>query len=264
MRIKQIREAIEQLIDLSRQQTLKELNAIKHIGIDDEKKAVILIITIGALGGQAEHSLKKEIARTIKLGLGYQGVRIQFEEEKCVISSKTKFIIIASGKGGVGKTTITVNLATALARIGKKVAIIDADIHCSMVPRMMEMEITQPDITEQGRIRPFNKNGIEVMSTEFFSEKGKPILWRGALIKSMLSNFFFQVDWNPELEYVLIDMPAGTGDAMNDISEMIPSASVLLITTPHPVATEITVKTGLGYKELHHELIGLVENMSYY
>ncbi len=127
-----------------------------------------------------------------------------------------------------------------------------------------EMNIIQPDITEQGRIRPFVKNGIEVMSTEFFSEHGKPILWRGALIKSMLSNFFFQVDWSPELEYVLLDMPAGTGDAMNDISEIIPSALVLLVTTPHPVATEIVIKTGMGYRELHHELIGIVENMAYF
>lgn len=264
MRIRQIRESIEQLVDLSRQQTLKQLGAIKHIGIDDEKKTVILIVTIGVLGGAAEHQLKKDLARVVKIDLGYRGIKIQLEEEKRIISNKTKFILVASGKGGVGKTMVTINLAMALARLEKKVAIIDADIHCSCIPKMLDMPIAQPEITEQGRIVPFKYQGIEVMSTEFFSEHGKPILWRGALLKSMLTNFFFQVQWNPNLEYVIIDMPAGTGDAMNDVSEIIPSALVLLVTTPHPVATEITIKTGLGYRELHHELIGLVENMAYY
>ena len=263
MKIRQIREAIENLIDYSRHQSLKELNAIKHIGIDEDKKTVILIITIGAKGGVAEQSLRKELAKVIKLQLGYRGIKIQLEEERRIINSKTKFILVASGKGGVGKSMVSINLALALRRLQKKVALIDADIYCGTIPKMLEMEIIPPEITEQGRIIPFKKDGIEVIATEFFSEPGKAILWRGNLLKSMLSNFFFQVEWNPQLEYVIIDMPAGTGDIMSDISEMIPRALVLLVTTPHIIATDITIKTGNGYRELHHEIIGLVENMAY-
>lgn len=263
MKTKQIRESIEGITDYSRQQTLKELNAIKYIGIDEEKKSVILIITIGAKGGSAEQALRRELARIIKLGLGYRGIKIQLEEERQIINSKTKFILIASGKGGVGKSMVTVNLAVALARLGKKAAIIDADVYCSTIPKMLEMEIVPPEITEQGRIIPFKNFGLEIMSTDFFAEEGKPILWRGNLLKSILSNFFFQVEWNPNLEYVIIDMPAGTGDIMSDISEMLPRALVLLITTPHPIATDITIKTAHAYHELHHEIIGIIENMAY-
>jgi ATP-binding protein involved in chromosome partitioning len=264
MNTKFIREKIENLVDASRNQTLKELKAIKHIGVDNEREIVILIITIGEAGGPNETRLRHELAKIIKLDLGFKGIKIQFEEEKKIINQKTKFIIIESGKGGVGKSVITANLAYALTRQNKKVGIIDADIYGSSIPDILEMDIQTPEIDENERIIPFKKFGIDVVSTEFFAEKDKPILWRGSQLKSLLSNFFFKVAWDKEIEFILIDAPSGTGDVMLDLKLIVPSSEVILVTTPHTVDSHITTKTGFGALELNHKIIGVIENMAYY
>jgi ATP-binding protein involved in chromosome partitioning len=259
-----IREKLENLIDESTNSTLKATNAIKHIGIDDEKNVVILIIRIGQLGTDAEKNLRHQIAKIIKLDLGFNGVKIQFEEDKKVISPTTKFIIVASGKGGVGKSTVAANLAYALRRMGKIVGIIDADIYGASIPDILEMPYVDPDINEEERIIPFQKFGMEVISTEFFAEREKAILWRGSQLKSLLTNFFLQVAWNPKMEYIIIDAPSGTGDVMLDLKNIVPSAEVLLVTTPHELDAHMTIKTGLGFMELNQSIIGIVENMAFY
>lgn len=264
MNTKIIREKLEFLIDESRNKTLKELKSIKHIGIDDDRNIVILLIRIGILGGDAENHLRHEIAKIIKLKLGFKGVKIQFEEDKKIINKEVKFIIIASGKGGVGKSTVSVNLAYALRNIGKKVGIIDADVYGATIPDLLEMELKDPDLDEHEKIIPFTIHDIEVVSIEFFSERDKPILWRGSQLKSLVSNFFMKVAWNPKIEYIIIDAPSGTGDTMLDIKSIVPNAEVILVTTPHPIDAHITLKTGLGFKKLKQNIIGIVENMSYY
>lgn len=264
MNINIIRERLENLIDESTNSTLKETNAIKHIGIDDERNIVILIIKIGMLGTDAEKNLRHEIAKIIKLDLGYKGVKIQFEEDKKIINKKTKFIIVASGKGGVGKSIIAANLAYALSRLGKKVGIIDADIYGATIPDLLQMPFSDPDINENEKIIPFKKYGIEVVSTEFFAERNKAILWRGSQLKSLLSNFFMQVAWDPQIEYIIIDAPSGTGDVMLDLKTIVPNAEILLVTTPHAIDAHMTIKTGLGFMELKQKIIGIIENKAYY
>lgn len=267
MNTKEIREKIEVIVDKSTGLTLKESKGIKHIGIDPEKKIVILIVAIGKTGDESEKYMRRELARIIKLDLGFDGVKITIEEKRkleSVTNRNVKFIIVSSGKGGVGKSTVAVNIAYALKRKGKKVAIIDADIYGSSIPKMLEMTHAYPTANDDGKIVPFNAFGIEIMSTEFFAEEGKPIIWRGAMLNSMMDNFFYEVNWDKNLDYMIIDSPPGTGDISLDLRTIVPNAEALLVTTPHLAASHVAIKAGYAAKQLGHDIIGVIENMSYY
>ena len=263
MTTKEIRAKIEGLVDESKGKTLKELNAIKHIGIDPETEIVILIIKIGRLGDDAEKKLRRELAKIIKIDFGFTGLKVQFEEDKKPIGQKAKYIIVASGKGGVGKSFAAANIAYALSRKNKKVAIIDADIYGASIPQILGMNQSEPLTTDTGRILPLRAHGMDIISTEFFAEENQPVMWRGSMLKSMINSFFFQVDWDPFLDYVIIDTPAGTGDVMMDLKTIIPTAEVIIVTTPHEAASHVATKAAVGYHDLQHDIIGIIENMSY-
>lgn len=267
MTTKEIKERLEILIDPFTNKKLSETAAIKHIGIDPEKKMVILIIAISRTGGEEEKTLRREIAKICKLELGFTGVKIQFEEKRkieSIANRNIKFIIISSGKGGVGKSTVACNLAYALTRKRRKVGIIDADIYGSSVPQILEMKHTYPQANEAGKIIPFTSYGIEVMSTEFFAEPGKPVIWRGAMLNSMMNNLFYEVNWSKDLDYMIIDSPPGTGDIALDLRTIVPDAEVIIVTTPHLAASHVATKAGVAAKQLKHNILGVIENMSYY
>ncbi|ULL13419.1 DUF59 domain-containing protein [Paenibacillus sp. H1-7] len=171
------------------------------------------------------------------------------------------FIAIASGKGGVGKSTVTVNLAVALARLGKKVGLIDADIYGFSVPDMMGIE-DKPELVGN-RIVPIERFGVKVISMGFFVEENTPVIWRGPMLGKMLRNFFQEVNWG-DVEYVLLDLPPGTGDVALDVHQMIPQSKEIIVTTPHATAAFVAARAGAMAKHTNHEIIGIVENMSYY
>ncbi|WP_028595162.1 Mrp/NBP35 family ATP-binding protein [Paenibacillus assamensis] len=175
-------------------------------------------------------------------------------------SSKVAFIGVASGKGGVGKSTVTVNLAVALARQGKKVGVIDADIYGFSVPDMMGIE-DRPIIQDE-QVIPIERFGVKVMSMGFFVEDNSPIVWRGPMLGKMLRNFFQEVNWG-ELDVVLIDLPPGTGDIALDIHQMIPQTKEIIVTTPHSTAAFVAARAGAMAITTKHEIIGVVENMAY-
>lgn len=259
-----IRKQIETLTDESRHDTLKNLNAIKHIGIDSERNVVVLIIEIGMMGGEAEAHLKRQLAKIIKLDLKFNGIKISFQEAKNfqnIFNENTKFIIVASGKGGVGKSMVACNLGYALTRLGKKVGIIDADIYGASVPKYLEMPCFNPQTNNKNKIIPFLSFGMEFISTEFFADEGQPIVWRGSVLKNMVNNFFYQVAWSKELDYVIIDAPSGTMDVLLDMSNIIPKAECLIVTTPEKTSAFISSKLGVAFKDMKHEIIGIVENM---
>lgn len=267
MTTQEIRKHIEMLVDESTGQTLQETNAIKHIGIDPEKNIVVLILAIGRTGGDAEKNLRRELAKIIKLDLGFTGVKLQIEEKRkieSIVNRNVKFIIISSGKGGVGKSTVAANLAYALTRLGKKVALVDADIYGSSIPKILEMQHHYPNASEDGKILPFEAYGMEIISTEFFAEVGKPIIWRGAMLNSMMNNFFYEVKWHKNIDYMIIDSPPGTGDIALDLRTIIPTADALLVTTPHLAASHVAIKAGYAAQQLGHNILGVIENMSYY
>lgn len=175
--------------------------------------------------------------------------------------SKTKFVAVASGKGGVGKSTVTVNLAVALARLGKKVGIMDCDIYGFSVPDMMGLE-GEPQLAGD-KIIPPERFGVKVISMGFFVQDNAPVIWRGPMLGRMLRNFFNEVEWG-EIEYMLLDLPPGTGDVALDVHQMIPHSKEILVTTPHATAAFVAARAGAMARHTNHDIIGVVENMSYY
>ncbi|MGG6312171.1 P-loop NTPase [Paenibacillus macerans] len=175
--------------------------------------------------------------------------------------SGVHFIAVASGKGGVGKSTVTVNLAVALARQGKKVGLIDADIYGFSVPDMMGIE--EAPLVEDGEILPVERFGVKVMSMGFFIQDNNPVIWRGPMLGKMLRQFFSDVRWG-ELDYLLLDFPPGTGDIALDVHQMIPQSREIIVTTPHATAAFVAARAGTMALRTEHEVLGVVENMAYY
>ncbi|OAB43991.1 Mrp/NBP35 family ATP-binding protein [Paenibacillus antarcticus] len=175
--------------------------------------------------------------------------------------SGVHFIAIASGKGGVGKSTVTVNLAVALARQGKRVGLIDADIYGFSIPDMMGLE--EGPIIEDELILPVERFGVKVMSMGFFIRENSPVIWRGPMLGKMLRQFLGDVGWG-ELDYLLLDLPPGTGDVALDVHQMLPQCKEIIVTTPHATAAFVAARAGAMAIQTNHEILGVVENMSYY
>lgn len=178
-------------------------------------------------------------------------------------TSNTRVLGITSGKGGVGKSSVTVNLAIALAQLGHKVAIIDADVYGFSVPGMIGAT-EDPDLTEDQRIVPPCVHGVTVVSIGFFVEEDKPVMWRGPMLHKALSQFLTDVEWEDGIEFVLIDMPPGTGDVAMSMSQLLPNAEVFVVTTPQPAAQVVAQRSGAMAKEVGLSVAGVIENMAWF
>ncbi|BFH65417.1 Mrp/NBP35 family ATP-binding protein [Paenibacillus azoreducens] len=183
------------------------------------------------------------------------------EKNELLNDPDVHFIAVASGKGGVGKSTVTVNLAAALARQGKKVGLIDADIYGFSVPDMMGIE--EGPVVVDGSIVPVERFGVKVMSMGFFIRENNPVVWRGPMLGKMLHQFFGDVNWG-ELDYLLLDLPPGTGDIALDVHQMLPQSKEIIVTTPHATAAFVAARAGAMAIQTQHEILGVVENMAYY
>lgn len=274
----QVIELIEKLNDPIVNLPLKETGGVKEVSIKEEKNHVSVKIGIAKLGGQEQLDLQMKIVEVLKEN-GANTVGLRFEqlddealeqfrgqsssEIERLISpdDKVKFIAIASGKGGVGKSTVSVNLAVALARLGKRVGLVDADIYGFSVPDMMGIS-EKPEI-EGNRIKPVERFGVKVISMAFFVEENTPVIWRGPMLGKMINNFFQEVNWG-ELDYILLDLPPGTGDVALDVHTMLPKSKEIIVTTPHPTAAFVAARAGAMALHTDHEILGVVENMSYF
>lgn len=171
-------------------------------------------------------------------------------------------IAVASGKGGVGKSTVTVNLATALAKLGYKVGIIDADVRGFSVPRILGVT-DKPKAVSKTEIIPPEVKGIKVISMGSFVGENEAVIWRAPLLGGALEQFFKDVRWG-ELDYMLLDLPPGTGDMPLNIMQKVPHAQTLVVTTPQVTATKVAGRIGAMADKMDHEVLGVVENMAYY
>src|SRR6056297_1008144 len=171
-------------------------------------------------------------------------------------------IAVASGKGGVGKSTVTVNLATALAELGYKVGIIDADVRGFSVPRIIGIT-EKPKAVDEKEIIPPEAHGIKVISMGSFVSENSPVIWRAPLLGGALEQFFKDVHWG-ELDYLLLDLPPGTGDMPLNIMQKVPHADILVVTTPQVTATKVAGRIGKMAEKMEREVLGVIENMSYY
>ena len=260
MKIEENKKALEEIYDESRGATLKELNAIKHVGINDEKDTVVLIVETLEKSSKAEDLLKRKIAKVIKIDLGFSGVRIQFEEAKDASKALKNVILIAGLEGGAGKSTFTINLAYSLKKAGKKVAIIDADIYGASIANMLKATDSGLNVNSANKIIPPIYDNMQIMSIDFFSEPTEPLMWRGEMLSSMINNYLFQVEWDKDTDYTLIDMPSTTGDTLLDVASYVPSASAIILSTEDRNGAHLSYKTYKAIKELNLDLIGFVVN----
>ncbi|MBB6455137.1 ATP-binding protein involved in chromosome partitioning [Salirhabdus euzebyi] len=275
----QVIDILKKFKDPYLHKTFEETNAIQEITIKEEKNHVSVKLAIGNPNSKEQMQLQQEIVAALKKeGVTTVGLRFsklpddvmgKYEEaakkqqEASLLggTSKTNFIAVASGKGGVGKSTVTVNLAVALARLGKKVGIIDADIYGFSVPDMMGIE-NRPQVRGE-KIIPVERFGVKVVSMGFFVEDNSPIIWRGPMLGKMLTSFFKEVEWS-DLDFLLLDLPPGTGDMALDVHAMLPSSKEIIVTTPHPTAAFVAARAGQMALQTDHEILGVVENMSYF
>lgn len=273
-----VRETLSGLQEPFIHKTLGELNAIEEVKIKEEKNHVSVKVLIAKTGTAEQLQLQTQVVTLLKeagattVGIRFaelpESVLAEFrqaagEEDKGLLSpdSKTTFIAIASGKGGVGKSTVSVNLAVSLARLGKKVGLIDADIYGFSVPDMMG--ITSRPVVRGERIIPVERFGVKVISMGFFVEDNAPIIWRGPMLGKMLNSFFGEVEWG-ELDYLLLDLPPGTGDVALDVHAMLPACKEIIVTTPHPTAAFVAARAGSMAIRTEHEILGVIENMAYF
>ncbi len=176
-------------------------------------------------------------------------------------NSSTRVIAIASGKGGVGKSSITTNLAIALAKAGKRVAAVDADVWGFSMPRMLGVD--HPPDVEGEKIIPPVKHDVALISMGYFAREDQPIMWRGPMLHKALEQFLTDVQWN-DPEYLLIDMPPGTGDVSLSIAQFLPRSELIVVTTPQIAAQSVAQRAAFMAKSVDLTLTGVIENMSYF
>lgn len=279
--VNQVKEIVGALKDPIIDVPLKESEGIVDVSIKDNINHVSVKVAMAQLGGQPQLDLQMAIVKALKEN-GANTVGIRFEElpgevveryigkgsekpktieELLSQNNPVEFISIASGKGGVGKSTVAVNLAVALAREGKKVGLVDADIYGFSVPDMMGID-ERPGIDGK-EIIPVERHGVKVISMAFFVEENAPVIWRGPMLGKMLTNFFTEVQWG-ELDYLFLDLPPGTGDVALDVHSMLPSSKEIIVTTPHPTAAFVAARAGAMAKHTEHTILGVIENMSYF
>jgi ATP-binding protein involved in chromosome partitioning len=184
----------------------------------------------------------------------------QAEQPKVPIAGVQNLIAVGSGKGGVGKTTVSVNLAVALSRLGHKVGLLDADVYGPNVPLMMGVRAQPQAIGE--RIQPLEKDGLRIMSMGFLNPGDKPLVWRGPMLHSVIQQFLRGVDWG-QLDYLIVDLPPGTGDVQLSLIQTAPLTGAVVVTTPSEVSLEDARKAIHMFQQVRVPILGLVENMSY-
>ena len=242
------------------------LNMVKELEIADSNVAIKIELTTPAC------PLKDEIERNIHSVLADLGAsevvvtwgamvrRAQPVQAQQLLPGVKNIIAVASGKGGVGKTTVSANLAVALAMEGASVGLLDADITGPNVPLMLGVE-GAPTASAEGKITPLERYGVKVISIQFFVPEGQPIVWRGPLVGGAIQQFLRDVDWG-ELDYLVIDLPPGTSDAQLTLAQAVPISGAMLVTTPQDVAVLDVTKALAMFRRMSVPVIGIVENMS--
>lgn len=273
---------LSEIDDPELRKSLTELDMVKSVNITDGD------VTVGITLTTPECPQKEKIVDDVTKGIsripGVTSIKVEFDamtdKQREVLKQKLghstkgspstvnveniaqRFIAIASGKGGVGKSTITANLAAALARLGRRVGLLDADVYGFSIPHMLGVH-GQPTAIDN-KIVPLHKgDNIQVVSMGFFVKSDEPVIWRGPLLHKAITQFLTDVMWD-NLDYLLLDLPPGTGDVTITIAQAIPSAELLVITTPQSAATNVASRVAKMAEKTKLKVIGVIENMAYY
>jgi ATP-binding protein involved in chromosome partitioning len=242
------------------------LDMVKDVAIDGTAIAFTIELTTPAcplkdeIEGNARAVLANLGAETVEITWGAMVRRAQPRQAEQLLPGVKNVIAVASGKGGVGKSTVSVNLAVALAQAGASVGLLDADITGPNIPMMMGIE-GQPKATDNNKIAPLERHGVKTISIQFFVPEGQPIVWRGPLVGGAIQQFLRDVEWG-DLDYLVIDLPPGTSDAQLTLAQAVPISGAVLVTTPQEVALSDVTKALAMFKRMSVPILGLVENMT--
>jgi ATP-binding protein involved in chromosome partitioning len=241
-------------------------NMVKDLVVDGSRVAFTIELTTPAcpLKDQIEAEVRAALAplgpERIDVSWGAMVRRSTPSQPQQLVPGVKNIIAVASGKGGVGKSTVSVNLAVALARDGASVGLLDADITGPNIPLMMGLE-GMPKAGSDNRIIPLERHGVKVISIAFFVPEGQPIVWRGPLVGGAIQQFLRDVDWG-DLDYLVIDLPPGTSDAQLTLAQSVPISGSVLVTTPQDVSISDVSKALAMFERMSVPVIGVVENMS--
>jgi ATP-binding protein involved in chromosome partitioning len=268
----QVFEALSNVEEPDLKKDLVTLNMIQNVHVDGNHVSFSVILTTPAcpLKAMIENACRNAILYFIS-----KDAIVHIDMTSKVTSQKNtgvpgikNIIAVASGKGGVGKSTIAVNLALSLAKTGAKVGLIDADIYGPSIPIMFDLEGARPkarDVDGKSRIQPIEKYGIKLLSIGFFTDPNQPVPWRGPMVSTAVKQLFNDADWG-ELDYMVVDLPPGTGDIHITVTQTFPVTGAVIVTTPQKVALS-DAKKGIGMfmmNAINVPILGIVENMSYF
>ena len=260
--------ALSAVQDPELHQDLVSLNMVQDIRIDGDAVSLKVILTTPAcpLRSQIESEVTAAIqavgAGAVTIDWGAKVPTFKQPGGAKEVAGVKNIVAIASNKGGVGKTTVAVNLAVALARAGASVGLIDADITGPNVPTMVGLPAAFQAESEQG-LHPISRYGVKVVSIGFIIPRGAPVVWRGPMVGTAVRQLLHDVPWG-ELDYLLIDLPPGTSDAPMSMAQEAPIAGAVIVTTPQKVALEDAAKAVAMFEKLQVPVFGIVENMSYF
>jgi ATP-binding protein involved in chromosome partitioning len=277
----EVREALRTVIDPELHRSVVELDMIREIEVEGSHVQVTLALTVA--GCPLRHSFEEQVQRALEPLEGLDSAALSFTvmtpEEKQALTAKlrggvaertpgisvsadTRVIAVASGKGGVGKSSLAANLAAAFSALGKRVGVLDADVYGYSIPHMLGIHQT-PVAVDKMIVPPVRVEGdLKVMSIGFFLDDNAPVMWRGPMLHRALEQFLSDVHWG-ELDVLFVDMPPGTGDVAISLGQLLPRAEALVVTTPHRAAQQVAARAAQMARKTNMRLLGVVENMAY-
>src|SRR5690349_15509727 len=273
----EILKALESVIDPELRRSIVELEMVRSI--DSADGLVRVTVSLTTPGCPIRSHFETAVQEAVGALAGVQRVQVAFDvlsdKEKAGLQQKlgrpgglpegalaqvANVVCVGSGKGGVGKSTVTANLAAALTADGKRVGVLDADVWGYSIPRMFGVS-GRPPVSPQRKIMPLEGHGVKVMSIGFFVQEDSAVVWRGPMLHKALTQFLEDVDWG-ELDFLLIDLPPGTGDVAMTLAQLLPQAQFLLVTTPQATAQKVARRAAEMADKVNLEVAGIVENMS--
>jgi ATP-binding protein involved in chromosome partitioning len=274
----QILRALEAVIDPELHRSIVELDMVRSIDIS-ANGVVDVTVSLTTPGCPIKGHFQTSVAEAVSALEGVTHVNVYFDvlsdQQKAALQQKlgrgslpagalaqvSNVLCIGSGKGGVGKSTLTANLAAALTAEGRRVGILDADVWGYSIPRMYGLGATRPPVSAQRKIIPLESHGVKVMSIGFFVEEDAAVVWRGPMLHKALTQFLQDVEWGA-LDYLLVDLPPGTGDVSMTLAQLLPQAQFMIVTTPQATAQKVARRSAHMAHKVDLQIGGVIENMS--